>query len=71
MNSEIILDSRIYPIEIIKRGISDYQQVAKIKIIRVTGDKVYCRIECLEEDFKIIKNEYCNYLIALRNIVER
>jgi len=70
MNKKIILDQSIYPINVILQGIKDYAQVAEIRIVDQVGEKIHCEVICEEDNFRLIKNEYCNYLIALRSVME-
>ena len=65
----VIIDNRIYQTEIIKRAISDYDDIAKITLS--TGadtTKSMLQFEQLVTDFELIKNEFCNYLIQLHAV---
>ncbi len=65
----LIIDNRIYQTEIIKRAISDYDDIAKITLS--TGadtTKSMLQFEQLITDFELIKNEFCNYLIQLHAV---
>lgn len=65
----LIIDNRIYQTEIIKRAISDYDDIAKITLS--TGadtTKSMLQFEQLVTDFELIKNEFCNYLIQLHAV---
>ena len=65
MNQYIILDQRLYPSCYIEMAIRDYKQVVPIDIEKQEGHATFCRVECPVEAFDQIRNEFCNYLIAL------
>jgi hypothetical protein len=60
------LSLSIYPVRYIISAINDYKQIAKISYkIDEENNKAMLTIEPIVSDFTTIKNELCNYLIAL------
>lgn len=58
------LNLEIYPLKDIKKAIEDYSNLVKIKC-SLEENTAVLNLDCDEEDFQIIKNEFCNYLIGL------
>lgn len=68
--NHLSLDTRIYPIEIVQRAISDYNGMARITFNYVKNtSKLTLNFNALEIDFELIKNEFCNYLIQLHSVM--
>ncbi len=67
---ELILDKRIYPIDIIKIAINNYSEISKISFsFGLDMHKVKLSFENLNIDFDIVKDEFCNHLIELISVV--
>ncbi len=64
--NELILDDRIYPLNIIKTAINNYCEISKIFLyFNIDSHKVLLNFEDLNLNFDIVKNEFCNHLIEL------
>lgn len=58
------LNLNIYPLKYIKKAIEDYRNVVEIQY-NIETNKVIVSFNCDEEDFSLIKHEFCNYIIGL------
>ena len=58
------LNLKIYPLKAIKKAVEDYSGLVKIKC-SLEENTAVLNLVCKEEDFEIIKNEFCNYIIGL------
>jgi hypothetical protein len=68
--NRLSLDTRIYPIEIVQRAISDYKGIAKITFTYIKNtSKLALNFNDIKPDFELIKNEFCNYLIQLHAVM--
>jgi hypothetical protein len=66
----LTLDNRIYPNEIIMQAVSDYDAIANITLTySIDGNKCVLVFEDLKAEYKLVKNEFCNYLIQLYAVV--
>ena len=70
MCNQLSLYKAIYPSEIVHRAIKDYKSISNIILLKETDTMLIYQIDCDDEEFKLIKNEFCNYLIALRNVMK-
>lgn len=59
------LNLKIYPFNYIKKAIEDYSQYVEILIKNKFEKHIEIGFYCNENDFVIIKKEFCNYLIYL------
>ncbi|MBV7276157.1 hypothetical protein I6U48_25050 [Clostridium sp. PL3] len=63
MNS-LELNLNIYPLKYIEKAIEDYMSIVKITY-SIEADKILLSFNCNEDDFRLISNEFGNYLIGL------
>ncbi|AGY77736.1 HxsD-like protein [Clostridium autoethanogenum] len=60
------LNLKIYNLKDIKKAIEDYRSLVEIRYNLEENNTVILKlINCNDEDFQIIKNEFCNYVIGL------
>lgn len=66
MNNHISLNRIIFPMELISKAINDYSGICSITP-RVLEDYIICTFNYQGDEISLIKDEFCNYLIALIN----
>ncbi|OAA91085.1 hypothetical protein WY13_00915 [Clostridium ljungdahlii] len=59
------LNLKIYNLKDIKKAVEDYRNLVEIRYNLEENNTVILKLNCNEEDFEIIKNEFCNYVIGL------
>lgn len=58
------LNLKIYPLKYIKKAIEDYSGVVETKY-SIEENAAILNFNCKKKDFKLVKNELCNYIIGL------
>ena len=58
------LNLNIYPLKYIEKAVEDYMSIVKITY-SIKADKILLNFNCNEEDFRLIRNEFGNYIIGL------
>ncbi|WP_313755960.1 HxsD-like protein [Tissierella sp.] len=66
MNNQISLNRMIFPMDVILKAINNYRDICSITP-RVMENYVICTINYQEDEISLIRDEFCNYLIALIN----
>ncbi|SCL81220.1 HxsD-like protein [Sporanaerobacter sp. PP17-6a] len=66
MKKEIELNLGVYSMDNIYKGIIDFSQVCSIYAEK-NGNKMVCNFDCNDRDYIEIKDEFCNYVLALCN----
>jgi|GEM_PF-3248165 len=67
MNKRIALYKQIYPIQAIQYSISSFIPVCPIYLTDINENEVYCEFDCSNDEYTEIRDEFCNYLIAVSN----
>lgn len=65
-NKKIRLPKVIYPENVIKRAVRDYQGICQITCL-LTGDAYVCTITNSKADLELTANEFMNYLVEVVN----
>ncbi len=67
MNKRITLHNQIYPIKAIQNSIMAFSSVCPILLTNINENEFSCDFDCKNDEYVEIRDEFCNYLIAVSN----